>query len=137
VNPSVSRHALGPMFHSGSENAQYGAGGHLHPSSRLYQATQQLVVTICSGGLRQFGVNKPVARAEDEKCRLNSAWRNRRSHTLPMFRCCYRCSVSTSTELKTLWTQRGDAAQGRNDRGVSHLLLGLFYIFHLLNFPGN
>jgi len=46
VNPSISQHALGPMFRSGSENAQYGAGGHLHPSSRLYQATQQLIVTI-------------------------------------------------------------------------------------------
>jgi hypothetical protein len=37
VNPSISRHALGPMFRSGSENAQYEAGGHQHPSSRLHQ----------------------------------------------------------------------------------------------------
>src|SRR5580704_7799515 len=46
VNPSISQHALGPTFRFGSENAQYGAGGHLHPSSRLYQATEQLVVAV-------------------------------------------------------------------------------------------
>jgi hypothetical protein len=44
VDPALRQHLFRPTFGSLTETAQYGAGGHLHPSSRLDQAIQEVVV---------------------------------------------------------------------------------------------
>ena len=48
VNPSISQHALGPMFRTGSENAQYGAGPPVQKTGSLRQKSCRVSFDITS-----------------------------------------------------------------------------------------